>query len=77
MNKITKVKVAKKQGWVMWLVTAITEKFFNWVCSIEGSTNTFTSQEFLYYGGYGWEEARMYQSLVRLKTNQEAASSNQ
>ena len=77
MNTITKVKVAKRQGWVMRLITAVTDKFFNWVCSIEVSPNTFTGQEFLYYGGYGWEEARQYQPLVYLKMKQKAPNSNQ
>lgn len=76
MNKMTKVQVAKRQDWVMQLITTITEKFFSWICSSEVSTNTFAGQEFFCFGGYGWEEARMYQTLVHLKMNQESASSN-
>jgi hypothetical protein len=57
----------KKQGWMMRMVTAVFEKLFHSICESNLGISPAASQEFFYYSGYGWEEAIMYQSMVRAK----------
>jgi hypothetical protein len=57
----------KKQGWMMRWITAVFEKLFSAICASDMGISPATSQEFFYYSGYGWEEAIMYQSMVRAK----------
>lgn len=57
----------KKQGWMMSVVTAVFEKLFSAFCTNGMGISPAASQEFMHYTGYGWEEAIMYQSIVRAK----------
>ena len=61
----------KKQGWMMKVVTAVFEKLFNATGSSDMGISPAASQEFFHYSGYGWEEAIMYQSMVRAKMFEE------
>ena len=60
-----------KQGWVTRLVTAVFEKLFSSIGTSDIGISPYASQEFFYYSGYGWEEAIMYQSMVRAKLYEE------
>jgi hypothetical protein len=66
-----KMNETKKQGWMLRLVTAVFEKLFSAICASDMGISPAASQEFFYYSGYGWEEAIMYQSMVRAKLHEE------
>jgi hypothetical protein len=61
----------KKQGWMMRMVTAVFEKLLHGICASDMSISPAAAQHFIYYSGYGWEEAIMYQSIVRAKLYEE------
>ncbi len=68
MSKMTASKQEMaKQRLVMRLVTAVFEKLFNTIGSSDMGISPYASQEFFYYSSYGWEEAYMYQSIIRAK----------
>jgi len=59
--------VKKQDGWAMRLLTAVCEKMYGWVLNHEWSISPHESLMFMTYHSVGWEEAAMYQSLVRIK----------
>ena len=72
MNEMTvDTQEMAKQGWMARLVTAVFEKLFNATGSNDMGISPYASQEFFYCSGYGWEEAIMYQSMVRSKLYEE------
>ena len=67
MNKMTEAQVVNRHDWVMWVVTTVAKKLRAWICPNGVSINTVAGPEFFSYSGYGWEEAIMYQHIVRAK----------
>jgi hypothetical protein len=71
MNEMMDTQGLVKQGWMIRMVTTVFEKLFNSLCASNMGISPYSSQEFFYYSSYGWEEARMYQSMVRAKLYEE------
>lgn len=76
MNEMTlNTQEVVQQGWMMRVVTAVFEKLFSaicdFICASDMGISPAAGQEFFYYSGYGWEEAIMYQSMVRAKLYEE------
>ncbi|MBX3060259.1 MAG: hypothetical protein KF770_27695 [Anaerolineae bacterium] len=67
MNEMMDKQKSVKQGWRIRIATAVFEKLFNTFCTGGMGLSPYASQEFFYYSGCGWEEAWMYQSIVRTK----------
>lgn len=71
MNEMIDKQESVKQGWMMRIATAVCEKLFNSFCASNMGISPYASQEFFYFSSYGWEEARMYQSIVSTKLYEE------
>ena len=71
MNGMMDKQELVQEGWMMRMATAVCEKLFNSFCASGMGISPYASQDFFYYSGCGWEEARMYQSMVRAKLYEE------
>lgn len=67
MNELMDKQELVKPGWMMRIATAVCEKLFNSFCASDMGISPYASQEFFCSSSHGWEEARMYQSMVRTK----------
>ena len=67
MNEMPETKVLEKQGWLTRTATRIFERLVNSLCAANMGISPAACQEFFYYGGNGWEEAYMYQTIMRTK----------
>ena len=71
MNQTRVLPEAEKQGWLMRLVTAVTEKLLTQICQSELGLSPLETSRFLYRGGFngcaGAEEAMMVEALTRMK----------
>ena len=51
MNQIRVLPEAEKQGWLMRLVTAVTEKLLTQICQSELGLSPLETSRFLYHSG--------------------------
>lgn len=59
--------VKQQDGWAMRLLIAVCENISSWIMSHELEVSPHESLMFMTYHSLGWEEAMMYQSMVRIK----------
>lgn len=62
---------SEKQGWLQRLATAVAEKLFAGFCTYEIGAGPYETRMYMYYSGYGWEEAMMALSLTYLKMDED------
>ncbi len=71
MNQTSALPETEKQGWLMRLVTAVTDKLLAQICQSEMGLSPLETSRFLYRGGFsgyaGAEEAMMVEALTRMK----------
>lgn len=71
MNQETSNQEMEKQGWVMRMLTAVGAKLFAGIGTQAMGMSPSEARMFMYYGGIGWEEAMMYQAIVRINYDEE------
>ena len=71
MNGIPNTIELGKQGWLARLTTKFFDKLVNSICAANIGISPAACQECFYYGGYGWEEAYLYQTIMRTNSHDE------
>ena len=67
MNEMPETKELEQQGWLTRMTTKVFDKLVNSLCAANMGISPAACREFFYFGGYGWEEAYMYQTIMRTK----------
>ena len=71
MKQIAALPEVEKHGWMIRLMTAVTDKLCALICQSEMGLSPLETSRFLYHSGFGSspgvEEAMMAEALMRMK----------